>query len=383
LYERTAYPIPFPIITSGDQKMRRGAMLRFFFLFLATLVAIYNEQVALLAYQQSQLSLETLMAYTLSRQLSMDSSSQYELAKYESFGFFDDVDNVTWQRHKKQAQKESLYFLPKQPNFRWTDRAWWLLFNVDPIFTCPNLRRVGGRGDGPKWTCDPHRLVQYSDCLIYSVGSFGVYKFEDGIISILKENSGTRTGDEEEWYPNCEIHVFDPDPKFEREGDAEKNNIHYHPWGLKTSESTFRRGGFPEHFEFLTFQEIQQRLGHENRRVDILKIDCEGCEYTTYKDWLHPNVYIRQVLVETHVPPAEPSQFFDRFLDVGFVPFSKEANSHPNAKPHGNYFEWGFVRLHPDFLNRTSSLLRDERRHRASDLMELIRSHYHEIYKQQ
>jgi Methyltransferase domain len=355
--------------------MRRGALLCFCFLSLAKIFVIYNEQSALLTCQQSQLSLETLMAYPQSRQLSADVSSSglFELAKYESFGFFDDIDNVTWQRHKMRAQKESLYYEPEQPNFRYTDRAWWLVYNVDPIFTCPNLRRVGGRGDGPKWMCDPHRLVQYSDCLIYSIGSFGIYHFEDGLISILKENSKTVTEDDDSWYPNCEIHVFDPDPNFEREGDAEVNNIHYHPWGLRTSDNTFQRRGFPEHFEFLSFQEIQQRLGHTNRRIDVLKIDCEGCEYTTYKDWLHPNVNIRQVLVETHVIPSEPSHFFDRFVDVGFVPFSKEANSHPNAKPFGNFFEWGFLRLHHDFLNGTKSLLKQERTNKAREFLELIR----------
>jgi hypothetical protein len=342
-------------------RCRRG-LLRFSFLFLASIIVIiYNELMALLTYQQSQLSVETLpwMTYTPSRELSStDTSSKYELAKQESFGFFDDIDNVTWQRFKKRAQLEPLYYVPTQPNFRSAHRAWWLLFNVDPIFTCPNVRRVGGRGDGPKWTCDPHRLVEYSDCLIYSVGSRGVYQFEDGIVSLLKENSIPEITDWASWLPNCEIHVFDPDPKYERMNDAVKYNIHYHPWGLKSSSSdtTFHPRGFPEHFEFLSFQEIQGRLGHEHRRIDIFKIDCEGCEYTTYKDWLQPNVFIRQVLVETHAIPAEPSEFFDRFLDMGFVPFSKEANSHPNAKPHGYYFEWAFIRLHPNFLNRTSSL---------------------------
>ena len=312
----------------------------------------------MLANQQANLRLETQMAHTKSRQMRVvESTSNYDLAKYESFGFFDDIDSNTWQRHKKRAQSEAMYYVPKQPNFRFDHRAWWLLFNVDPMFTCPNLRRVGGRGDGPKWTCDPHRLVQYSDCLIYSIGSKGVYKFEDGILSILKENSIQGTTQDTTWFPNCEIHVFDPDPQYQRSGDAETKNIHYHPWGLKPSNGTFRRGGFPEYFEFLSFQEIQRRLGHEHRRIDIFKIDCEGCEYTTYQDWLQPDVFIRQILIETHGIPTEPSRFFDRFLDMGFVPFSKEANSHPNAKPHGEYFEWAFLRLHPDFLNGSSSFV--------------------------
>ncbi len=32
--------------------------------------------------------------------------------------------------------------------------------NYNPIFSCPHVQRVGGVGDGAKWTCDPHRLRQ-------------------------------------------------------------------------------------------------------------------------------------------------------------------------------------------------------------------------------
>jgi Methyltransferase domain len=243
-----------------------------------------------------------------------------------------------------------------------TDIPRWLLFNVDPLFTCPNLRRVGGRGDGPKWTCDPHRLLRQPDCLIYSIGSRGIYRFEDGIVSTLKEydpkariaQEGTESAS---WLPNCEIHVFDPAPQYGRNGDATNKNIHYHAIGLKSSYEPFKLGTFPASSVFLSFQDIQKQLGHENRRVDIFKIDCEGCEWSTYQDWLHPDVDIRQVLIETHAVRTGPNVFFDRFLDMGFVPFSKEANSHPNAKPTGQLFEWGFVKLHPNFLRRSTNLM--------------------------
>ena len=280
----------------------------------------------------------------------------------ESFGFFDDIDDATWSRHQHRARNEPIYFLPNRPNAHSADPARWLLFNVDPLFTCPNLRRVGGRGDGPKWTCDPHRLVRQPDCLIYSIGSRGIYRFEDGIVAILKQYdplaNTAQVGEEATpWLPNCEIHVFDPDPKYARAGDTTGKNIHYHAIGLKSSYEPFDVGSFPRSFEFLSFQDIQKQLGHENRRVDVFKIDCETCEWSTYQDWLHPDVDIRQVLIETHGIREEPNLFFNRFLDMGFVPFSKEANTHPMAKPTGQLFEWGFVKLHPNFLRRSTNLL--------------------------
>ena len=289
----------------------------------------------------------------------------YELAKSESFGFFDDIDDATWRRHQQRARTEPVYYKPTDPNLQAENIPWWLLFNVDPLFTCPNLRRVGGRGDGPKWTCDPHRLVQQPDCLIYSIGSRGIYRFEDGIVDILKQYDplASKISDTGEgsatfkWLPHCEIHVFDPAPQYGRKGDDTNNNIHYHAIGLKSSYEPFQFGTFPTTYEFLSFQEIRKRLGHEHRRVDIFKIDCERCEWATYKDWLQPDVDIRQILIETHAMRPGPNEFFDRFLDMGFVPYSKEANTHPGAKPIGQLFEWGFVKLHPNFMRRSTNLM--------------------------
>jgi Methyltransferase domain len=281
----------------------------------------------------------------------------YELAQIESFGFFDDIDEDTWRNHQYRARYEPIYYSMENPNKYSTNVAKWLLNNVDPIFTCPNLRRVGGRGDGPKWTCDPHRLIEKDDCLIYSIGSKGIYLFEDGINNVLrdihaKQNTATASSP---WLPNCEIHVFDPNPKYARTNDAQMNNIHYHAIGLKSSYERSGFGKFLNRFEFLSLPEIQQRLNHTHRRIDVFKIDCEGCEWSTYLDWLQPNIDIRQILIETHSLKCTPNIFFDRFFDMGYVLYSKEANTHPNSKDE--CYEWGFLKLHPNFLQRTTNLM--------------------------
>jgi hypothetical protein len=314
-------------------------------LFVLAFIVVHDISAPIGGQQREITEVETKTTRTL---------SQYELAKTESLNFFDDVDTTMWERFKKRARNEPIYLNPSNPNNGSDSKPLWLLENVDPIFTCPNLQRVGGRGDGPKWTCDPHRLVEKPDCLVYSIGSKGIYLFEDAIISVLKENSPKPVS--HGWLPNCEIHVFDPDPSYGRPHDPQKNNIHYHAWGLKSSYEEFNRGPFPKNFEFYSFQEIRQKLGHENRRIDIFKIDCESCEWSTYKDWLQPDVDIRQILIETHFLPKKPNQFFDRFFDHGYVLFSKEANTHPEARPFGVYFEWGFLRLSSNFLGRTPTI---------------------------
>ena len=66
------------------------------------------------------------------------------------------------------------------------------LFN--PIIDCPTgkLLRIGASGEGGKWLC-LEELQRHSECIVYSVGSFGNFDFEE---AILRET-------------NCSVHTFD------------------------------------------------------------------------------------------------------------------------------------------------------------------------------
>ena len=179
-------------------------------------------------------------------------------------------------------------------------------------------------------------------CLIYSIGSNGDFQFEEGLQEVLGEEDA------------CEIHTFD----FGNfEGKMPENmNIHYHQWGLKASDDTITMDE-----KFLTLAEIVKELGHETRTIDIFKIDCETCEWSTVKDWFGPEVpMIQQILVETHgVPIANdktPLSFFNGILDSGYVMFHKE----PNIQfTKGSCVEFGFLKLHDDFFTDVATM-RDE-----------------------
>jgi len=197
----------------------------------------------------------------------------------QSFGLFDDISEPMWNRMRDTARRTGWYTNPQNPLHKVQDEAFWLGNNLYPNFHCPHIERVGG-GEGTKFLCYPHRLVdrpeekKKKECLIYSVGCAGDFNFEDAMS--LKYNK------------ECEIHVFDP-ADWTRKNDIEDKNIHYHPWGLvstydKKHKSVVwpkgRGGGFK------TFQESLEILGHQNRTVDIFKIDCEGCEWSTHEDWI-------------------------------------------------------------------------------------------------
>ena len=134
------------------------------------------------------------------------------------------------------------------------------------------MNRVGGQDDRATWTCDPHRLLEREDCVVYSIGSDGTYEWEDALIDLL----GSK---------HCEIHVIDPG-SHGRVGDPILKNIHYHQWGINSSyDRVFNAelshvGLTAEAPKLQTFQHTLKNFDEENRTIDILKIDCfNKCEW--------------------------------------------------------------------------------------------------------
>ena len=285
-------------------------------------------------------------ARQMNSDLKCDSSTG--LAYKESFGFFDYIPDSDWKFRQHLARTRIDF--TENPNQGLANPKIWYLEHYYPSFSCPGLLRVSRNPtDGPKFVCDPHRLPHIAEkrkkdtgdakngCLVYSIGSLGNYEFEDGLVDLI----GTDV---------CEIHVFDPS-RFGETTDRQKY-FHLHKWGLKGSyDESYKPmvGG-----KFLTIQETVKELGHENRVIDLFKVDCEDCEWYSYKDWLQLD--IRQILVETHNTPEMAPAFFEDILNAGYVITSKEPNIHP-AATRDNLFsvEWNFLKLHPDFSKRATS----------------------------
>jgi hypothetical protein len=161
------------------------------------------------------------------------------------------------------------------------------LYHVS-YFTCPSLEKIGGLGEGAKWICDIDRLATQVErrrqkakkqskydpdakhCLIYSIGSNGDYKFEDAVVDRLGQL--------------CEIHVFDMGA-LDRGAENANRGIIFHKWGLASSYSIVNNNEVTQlgnNITTHTFQEIKKLLGHEDRTLDVFKIDCEGCEWYVF-----------------------------------------------------------------------------------------------------
>ena len=177
------------------------------------------------------------------------------------------------------------------------------LFDLfEPEANCFSDERFGGPsrflafGDGGKFMCGIDLLKKRKgDCLVYSIGSNNDISFEKAIHKSLA----------------CETHTFDPTLSEPFVGGAYAT---FHPWGFgkQGEEVSFVQKDVKANFTAQSIQTIQSKLGHTGRRIDILKIDCEGCEYGAmpglFKSIQGGHVVVDQIQIELH------RKMFDRHL---------------------------------------------------------------------
>jgi len=288
--------------------------------------------------------------------VALSSVESTELAKTESLGFFLDIPDSTWKRHKERFRltQPNYDLRNKKPSQKEYPRSsWFWADNFEPEFTCPHEFRLGKLGDGGKWVCDPHRIPKDS-CLIYSIGSNGHYDFEVNALEHVSKNceihtfdlkesgrtfkSGWRNFTEEADKVNAHIYKTETTP-----GNG-KAGVHFHHWGVGTPTQKMKN--------MKNFKEIFVDLHHENRSVDVMKIDCEKCEYQQFRkwlaDWKELGMTVRQVQLEIHNSPMwDVMDLMNAFLKAGYVMFHKEAN----YMMGGSHIEAAFLLLSKDFQN--------------------------------
>ena len=279
-------------------------------------------------------------------------NSDFKLALDESLGFFQDVTSRNWEIMRSVTLRR-VNIVHKA--FRNAQRFY--QNNWDPDFSCQHDTKVGWSGEGAKWVCDPLRIADQAKrrveksngafggkndtvgCLVYSIGSNGNFQFENGLSDIVGPSV-------------CEIHTFDFGDYSGRVPPG--RGIHYHSWGLKPSyETDFSVWRNPRNLykknknmdKFLTLQEMMERLGHVGRPIDIFKIDCGGCEWITYKDWIKAD--IRQILVEVHHVPQNGNEFFSDLQKEGFVTFHKQPNLQCDS---GRCVEYAMIKLNKTYV---------------------------------
>ena len=125
-------------------------------------------------------------------------------------------------------------------------------------------------------------------CLVYSIGIANDFRFDDAMARTF----------------GCEVHSFDPTRRFLQKHEAHNvSGVTFHPWGLRTElpascvpidasglSSNFRNkwgkqydpDGQQYQHEMYSLPQMMAKLGHVSRRLTVLKIDCEGCEWEVF-----------------------------------------------------------------------------------------------------
>ena len=133
--------------------------------------------------------------------------------------------------------------------------------------------------------------------LVYSFGVAEVWTFEDW--------AGRRGFD---------VHAFDPTQRTRASHEAHDTpNVRFHYLGLGAE------GGGPAAArakldfygalggEILALDGLMRRLGHEERSIRLLKIDCEGCEWEAFTDVAHRAPWVLKrvctLVLEVHLTP--------------------------------------------------------------------------------
>jgi hypothetical protein len=104
-----------------------------------------------------------------------------------------------------------------------------------------------------------------SPCLVYSFGIHFSWEWEEKVARLF----------------GCEVHAFDPTMNHRKDLAP---GLTFHKLGLQAVGTNMSRTHGAEYnaidpAHLLPLNEIMVRLGHQNRRIDVLMMDCEGCEW--------------------------------------------------------------------------------------------------------
>jgi FkbM family methyltransferase len=200
-------------------------------------------------------------------------------------------------------------------------------FFFDAVAGCLVEERVGKIGDGGKWICNAYEL-QRQKCIVYSVGVGNDWSFDRQMAEIF----------------DCEVHMFDPGEKVlaanarivQRAASYGKGTVTLHPWALGPVSDDPKKAMKlvidDKPVEVRALDDMVSSLGH--KRVDVLKLDIEGGEWSAMADILSKallkELETKIILVEIHFfygrTLKDLANLIERLDRAGFYLYRKEFN---------------------------------------------------------
>ena len=166
--------------------------------------------------------------------------------------------------------------------------------------------------------CPTYLNITPNDCLVFTLGIADQWTFEDWI-----------------GQQGCEVHAFDPTIAYlDRHLAHKSDNVIFHYEGLKGNSSTVSAESHVSSYgklggEFYTLNELWKKYGN-NRKINMIKIDCEGCEWESFVDAarFYPEALENTctIVIEVHVVKSlqmrtikqliQMSEFWRLFIEV-------------------------------------------------------------------
>lgn len=148
---------------------------------------------------------------------------------------------------------------------------------------------------GEHGLCNTSSLKQSLEngkCLVYGIGIADNWEFEKAMAK-----------------HGCEVHAFDPTIDKPPTLEPTLPNLHFHRWGLagQTEQKGTHQvrgtlsGKTTTKQPMFTLSDMMKELGHEGRKITVLKVDCEGCEWASLSA-VTPELWSRigQMSLELH-----------------------------------------------------------------------------------
>jgi FkbM family methyltransferase len=202
----------------------------------------------------------------------------------------------------------------------------------DAVADCDTAIRVGRLNDGGKWVCSPQMLPQ--PAIVYSFGVGEDISFDTDMAGLF----------------GSQVYMFDPTPSVVAhfgqptwEKGCGSGRIHYEALGVGPVSSP---DGLELEGKKLPMQTVADiARSHNHPRIDILKMDIEGGEYTVLKQVLQTHALaalnVQQVLIEFHFWDNHAFMDFVGLVDglkqQGYMLFRKEFNASSNADKCAEY----------------------------------------------
>ncbi|KAK3086827.1 hypothetical protein FSP39_024138 [Pinctada imbricata] len=153
---------------------------------------------------------------------------------------------------------------------------------------CEQVRRMGNIRDGGWDICNDIKYRPKSPCLVYSFGINNDFSFDEAMEKVY----------------GCDVYSFDPSMGI---GDhRHSKRIQFFRTGIgaydSESGSENRTTKSNKTWKLKRLQTIIRELNHENRRIDVLKLDIEGNEKDTLIDMMKSGVLknVVQLCLEFH-----------------------------------------------------------------------------------